>query len=103
MATTHSPPPAPSRVRAPAPDLARGTMLVLIALAHSQVLAGRTIGPAAAAGSAVDTAVQAVLTLLVDSRGYPMFAALFGYGMVQILRRQEPARGWAGARTLLRR
>jgi uncharacterized protein len=103
MSTTHSDPPAVPRVRALAPDLARGAMLALIALAHSQVLAGRTIGLAAGAGSAVDTAVQAVLTLLVDSRGYPMFAALFGYGMVQILRRQEPARGWSGARRLLRR
>jgi uncharacterized protein len=103
VTTTRPDPPAIPRVRALAPDLARGAMLALIALAHSQVLAGRTIGTAVVAGSALDTAVQAVLTLLVDSRGYPMFAALFGYGMVQILRLQEPARGWEGARTLLRR
>ncbi|WP_246106340.1 DUF418 domain-containing protein [Pseudonocardia kunmingensis] len=90
-------------MRALAPDLARGTMLAVIALAHSQVLAQPFLGPAPAPGSAVDTAVQALLTLFVDSRGYPMFAALFGYGMVQILRSREPVLGRTGARRLLRR
>jgi uncharacterized protein len=54
-------------------------------------------------GPALDTAVQTLLTLFVDSRGYPMFAALFGYGMVQILRSRETALGWDGTRRLLRR
>jgi uncharacterized protein len=103
VSSPRSEPPVVPRVRALAPDLARGAMLALIALAHSQVLAGRTLGPAAVTGSAVDTAAQAVLTLFVDSRGYPMFAALFGYGMVQILRRQELAGGWPHARRVLRR
>ena len=103
MTTARVQPPAVPRARALAPDLARGAMLALIALAHSQVLAGRTLGPTAAVGPGLDTAVQALLTLLVDSRGYPMFAALFGYGMVQILRRQEPAGGWDHARRVLRR
>lgn len=53
--------------------------------------------------SGVDVAVQAVLTLFVDSRAYPMFAALFGYGLVMILRREEPTGGWEHARRLLRR
>jgi uncharacterized membrane protein YeiB len=78
-------------------------MLAVIALAHSQVLARPFLGPIPAPGLAVDTAVQALLTLFVDSRGYPMFAALFGYGMVQILRSREPALGWDGTRRLLRR
>jgi uncharacterized membrane protein YeiB len=78
-------------------------MLAVIALAHSQVLARPFLGPAPAPGPALDTAVQSLLTLFVDSRGYPMFAALFGYGMVQILRSREPALGWEGARRLLRR
>ncbi|HYH29239.1 MAG TPA: DUF418 domain-containing protein [Pseudonocardia sp.] len=110
MTSTRSTP----RVRALAPDLARGTMLAVIALAHSQVLARPFLGPAPAPGPAVDTVVQALLTLFVDSRGYPMFAALFGYGMVQILYRadgrtckqvggREPRLGWSGARRLLRR
>ncbi|WP_210408359.1 DUF418 domain-containing protein [Allokutzneria sp. NRRL B-24872] len=74
-----------------APDLARGVMLSLIALAHAQFLAdGGAFGGAVASLSAADTVVQALLTLFVDSRGYPLFAALFGYGMVLILRRRDP-------------
>ncbi|OZM75648.1 hypothetical protein CFP66_45310 [Pseudonocardia sp. MH-G8] len=76
-------------------------MLAVIALAHSQVLARPFLGPAPAPGTAVDTVVQALLTLFVDSRGYPMFAALFGYGMVQILRSAGGDR--PRARRLLRR
>ncbi|MHA6617337.1 DUF418 domain-containing protein [Pseudonocardia sp. DLS-67] len=100
--TRYEPPPVP-RVRALAPDLARGTMLAVIALAHSQVLAQPFLGPVPGPGPALDTAVQVLLTLFVDSRGYPMFAALFGYGMVQILRSREPTLGPEGARRVLRR
>jgi uncharacterized protein len=103
VSSTRFEPPVAPRVRALVPDLARGTMLAVIALAHSQVLARPFLGPIPSPGPAVDTAVQALLTLFVDSRGYPMFAALFGYGMVQILRSREPALGWDGTRRLLRR
>jgi uncharacterized protein len=103
VSSTRSEPPVVPRVRALAPDLARGTMLAVIALAHSQVLARPFVGPIPEPGSALDTAVQTLLTLFVDSRGYPMFAALFGYGLVQILRSREPALGREGARRLLRR
>jgi uncharacterized membrane protein YeiB len=82
-------------------------MLAVIALAHSQVLArpflGPTPGPGSGSGSAIDTVAQTLLTLFVDSRGYPMFAALFGYGMVQILRSREPRLGRDGTRRVLRR
>ena len=74
--------PAPSEPRALAPDLARGAMLLVIALAHAQVLSA---GPTA--GGATGQVVAALHTLLVDSRGYPMFAALFGYGLAQLMRR----------------
>jgi uncharacterized protein len=100
---TRSEPPVVPRVRALAPDLARGAMLAVIALAHSQVLARPFLGAVPERGPALETAVQTLLTLFIDSRGYPMFAALFGYGMVQILRSREPAVGWDGARRLLRR
>jgi uncharacterized protein len=103
VSSLRSEPPVAPRVRALAPDLARGTMLAVIALAHSQMLARPFIGPVPDPGPALDTAVQTLLTLFVDSRGYPMFAALFGYGMVQILRSREPGLGWVGARRLLRR
>src|SRR5918998_3942243 len=103
VSSLRSEPPIAPRVRALAPDLARGTMLAVIALAHSQVLARPFLGPVPTPGPALDTAVQTLLTLFVDSRGYPMFAALFGYGMVQILRSREPRLGWDGTRRLLRR
>ncbi len=80
--------------RSPAPDLARGAMLLLIALANSHVfLYGHDIG--VRGYPVVDTVPDRAVTLLqmtlVDGRAYPMFAALFGYGMVQILRRQAAA------------
>ncbi|GAA1389957.1 DUF418 domain-containing protein [Pseudonocardia kongjuensis] len=91
------------RERALAPDLARGLMLALIALAHAQLLTGRVLAPLPGAAPVVDTVAQAALTLLVDSRAYPMFAALFGYGLVQILRSREERLGPDGARRVLRR
>lgn len=93
----------PGTDRALAPDLARGAMLALIALAHAQVLTGRGLAPPPGTAPVVDGVTQALLTLLVDSRAYPMFAALFGYGLVQLLRRREPVIGTDGARRLLRR
>jgi uncharacterized protein len=103
VSSTRSEPPVVPRVRALAPDLARGAMLAVIALAHSQILARPFLGSVPEPGPALDTAVQTLLTLFVDSRGYPMFAALFGYGMVQILRSREPRLGWDRTRRLLRR
>jgi uncharacterized membrane protein YeiB len=34
-----------------------------------------------------------LVSTVVDRRSYPMFALLFGYGMVQLLRRQAGERG----------
>lgn len=78
-AAASEPPP-----RSLAPDLARGAMLLVIALAHAQVLSAR------GSGGALGQAVAAFHTLFVDSRGYPMFAALFGYGLVQLQQRRGP-------------
>jgi uncharacterized membrane protein YeiB len=93
--------------RSLAPDLARGAMLLLIALANSHIyLYGHEIGVRGypADGSATDRAVTLVQMALVDGRAYPMFAALFGYGIVQILRRQAAAgRDAVAARKLIRR
>lgn len=79
---------APQRgTRALAPDLARGVMLLFIACANvSWYLWGH---PAAASslhptdGTPLDRALQVAMTIFVDMRIYPMFAFLFGYGMVQ--------------------
>ncbi|SFN05734.1 Uncharacterized membrane protein YeiB [Pseudonocardia ammonioxydans] len=93
----------PGAARALAPDLARGVMLALIALAHAQALTGRGLAPLPGTATVVDGVTQALLTLLVDSRAYPMFAALFGYGLVQVLRRREAAVGPDRARRMVRR
>lgn len=73
-----------------APDLARGLMLALIAMANvSWFLWGR---PTAGMSShiepsgALDRIVQAIMLIAVDGRSYPLFAFLFGYGMVQFYR-----------------
>lgn len=87
-----SPAPGPTRDtgRIPGPDLARGIMLLLIVLANSTFyLYGRPSSPAGAHpadGSTLDRVVQAVLITTVDLRVYPMFAFLFGYGLVLIYR-----------------
>ncbi|OLL72832.1 hypothetical protein Ae168Ps1_1213 [Pseudonocardia sp. Ae168_Ps1] len=93
--------------RSLAPDLARGSMLLLIALAHvPPLLVGGAPGfvsrPLGETG--LDHVVDAVMLLLVDNRSYPMFGALFGYGLATIVARQL-ARGStdAGARRVLRR
>jgi len=76
--------------RSLAPDLARGLMLLLIALANvSWHLWGRETGITHAhlvEGSALDKVLQALMMVLVDGRSYPLFAFLFGYGMVQFFR-----------------
>ncbi|GAA3689915.1 DUF418 domain-containing protein [Nonomuraea antimicrobica] len=86
-----------------APDLARGVMLALIAVANSAVyLYGRPYGirQHVIEHDLPDRVAGALTMSLVDARAYPMFAALFGYGMVQIWnRRREDAEG----RRVLRR
>lgn len=98
-------PAPPDRIEPPhrrslAPDLARGTMLLVIALAHARLLSD----DARLSGAVVDHAVAAFHTMFVGSRGFPMFAALFGYGMVQLLTRRRGADAdQVEARRLLRR
>ncbi len=92
----------PTTARMLAPDLARGFMLLLIALAHAPLL---ITGPEPAtfdhrlpptAGPA-DQLVNLGMTLFVFSRSFPLFAALLGYGLVLVIesrrRRGEPETG----------
>ena len=81
----------PTTARALAPDLARGGMLLLIALANVHLyLYGRSLGvrgyPREVEG--VDRVVTVVQLTLVDGRAYPLFGLLFGYGIVQLTRRR---------------
>lgn len=86
--------PAATDERALAPDLARGSMLLFIALANTvwYLWAAPTAGLGTAhpvAEGTMDRAIQFFTVMAVDMRSYPMFAFLFGYGMVQLVRRQE--------------
>lgn len=77
---------APSE-RVLAPDLARGLMLALIALANVMIyLVGRPYGfrQHIIEDGALNHVMQALMVTLVDGRAYPLFAFLFGYGMVQL-------------------
>ncbi|MEV5963514.1 DUF418 domain-containing protein [Kribbella sp. NPDC051952] len=90
--------------RALGPDLARGFMLLFIALANSHyfVYGDRVFGGFPVAGSGVDRVVGMVISTFVDGRAFPMFGVLFGYGVAQIVRRQrEAGRDWWPIRKLL--
>jgi uncharacterized membrane protein YeiB len=89
-----------------APDLARGVMLLFIALANSHyfVLGPRYLAGFPLAGSALDAIVAGVITTLVDGRAFPLFSVLFGYGVVQLVRRhQEAGTPWRAVSRLVRR
>ncbi|RSM48051.1 hypothetical protein DMB66_46885 [Actinoplanes sp. ATCC 53533] len=77
--------------RALAPDLTRGAMLLIIALANAAgvVFSGEPGLDATPAGA--DRGLTFLLFELVHARGYPVFAVMFGYGIVQLARRQDAA------------
>src|SRR5699024_7800656 len=98
--TAAAPPSRPPAARSLAPDIARGLMLVLIAVANvSWVLWGHegAVGmtPHVPARGPVDTAVQLMMTVAVDRRAVPLVASLFGYALVPFHRSRAPdiARG----------
>lgn len=91
----HARGPVPLAERAAVPDLARGLMLLLIAVANAHTyLYARPIGVHGypAAGSTADRALTFTQMIVVDARVYPLFGALVGYGLVHIARRQEEPR-----------
>jgi uncharacterized protein len=90
--------------RALGPDLARGLMLLFIALANSHYfLRGPSVlGGFPQDGSAIDRAVTWLIATFVDGRAFPMFGLLFGYGVARIVRRQTGT-AWATRFLLWRR
>jgi uncharacterized membrane protein YeiB len=82
--------------RALAPDLARGAMLLFIALANA---AGVVFGGPGAepAPTGIERALNLLMFTTVHARAYPVFAVMFGYGLVQLARRQEAAGGTPAA------
>ncbi|GAA2109552.1 DUF418 domain-containing protein [Actinomadura alba] len=95
--------------RSPAPDLARGIMLLLIVLSNTvfYLYAARqgASGWHPYEGSALDRAVQFLMITMLDLRVYPLFSFLFGYGMMQLFLRQTAAgaEGRAAVRLLRKR
>ena len=73
-----------------APDLARGAMLLFIALANA---AGVALGGPGFAPHphGLERGVNFAMLTLAHARAYPVFAVMFGYGLVQLARRQDAA------------
>jgi uncharacterized membrane protein YeiB len=102
QATAHAGPVAIGE-RTLAPDLARGAMLLLIALANASgvALGGTGLEPHP---EGLGRALNAGMTALVHARAYPVFALMFGYGLVQLAARQVSSGATPGqARALLLR
>ncbi|MFN4003009.1 DUF418 domain-containing protein [Microcella sp.] len=99
--------PTPRADRALAPDVARGLVLLGIAVANVPFfLYGRELGILfkPVTDAAADPWVNALVATLADNRSYPLFALLFGYGLTQILLREsERGTEWPDARQLLLR
>ncbi|WP_437947064.1 hypothetical protein WME98_40550 [Sorangium sp. So ce296] len=86
--------------RSLAPDLARGFMLLPIAVAHAPAFVSHwDLGPAA-----LNALAAFVRSLFAENQARAMFVFLFGYALGQLTQRQH-ARGsdWASIRELLRR
>lgn len=93
--------------RALAPDLARGLLLLPVALVHAPAhLHGRDLDDVGltADPSVVDRWVTGVRTVTMDQRVYPAFALLLGYGLVRLRDRLvAEGRTSRAVRRLLRR
>lgn len=93
--TTRDAPPRPTDSeprRILGPDVARGFMLLLIAMAYAGVYVGAGFGVDASNAPALDRAASLVTVLLLDNRAFPLFAILFGYGLAWSVARRS-ARG----------
>jgi uncharacterized protein len=109
--TTQTPPavdhrgPVTGKERALAPDLIRGAMLLLIGLANSANFAFAGQPGVESAPHGFERILNFVKLTFVDARAYPVFAIMFGYGLVQLARRQQSAGATPGAarRILLKR
>ena len=72
-------------LRYPAPDVARGFMLLLIALAN---VGFWVAGPEGRAPSTADRTWAFIRALFIDQRAYPLFALLFGFGLATMVNRR---------------
>ena len=79
----------PASVRYPAPDVARGFMLLLIALANAPFWMVLLRTRAEVTGA--DAVWMGLRAAFVDHRSYPLFAMLFGFGLATMARRRIEA------------
>jgi uncharacterized membrane protein YeiB len=94
--------PVTGRERALAPDLIRGAMLLLIGLANSANFAFAGSPGLNGTPHGLERILNLLKITLVDARAYPVFAVMFGYGLVQLARRQRDSGASPGAvRTIL--
>jgi uncharacterized protein len=92
--------PVDVRERKLTPDLTRGFMLLFIALANAHLFLYDV-----SEYTLIDPITVLVKKLLIDDRARPLFAFLFAYGMVQLMRRQEDqgTSDWISIRKLIHR
>ncbi|MGC4943556.1 DUF418 domain-containing protein [Kribbella sp. DT2] len=81
--------PVPVGERILAPDLARGFALLLVALAHSTGILNRTVPGVDFSPHGGEQVFYLVMFLLVHACALPLFAMMFGYGLIQFVRRQD--------------
>ncbi|MFD7156985.1 DUF418 domain-containing protein [Kribbella sp. NPDC059898] len=81
--------PVTGRERALAPDLIRGAMLLLIGLANSANFAFAGQPGVESTPHGFERILNFLKLTFVDARAYPVFAVMFGYGLVQLARRQQ--------------
>ncbi len=89
--------PVTRQERALAPDLIRGAMLLLIGLANSANFAFAGQPGVDGTPHGMERVLNFVKLTFVDARAYPVFAVMFGYGLVQLARRQRSAGATPGA------
>ncbi|NIK60379.1 DUF418 domain-containing protein [Kribbella shirazensis] len=89
--------PVTGRERALAPDLIRGAMLLLIGLANSANFAFAGQPGLETSPHGFERVLNFLKLTFVDDRAYPVFAIMFGYGLVQLTRRQRAAGATTGA------
>jgi uncharacterized membrane protein YeiB len=97
--------PVTRKERALAPDLIRGAMLLLIGLANSSNFAFAGQPGVETAPQGFERIINFLKLTFVDARAYPVFAVMFGYGLVQLARRQKSSGATPGAvrRVLMKR
>ncbi|TDU86871.1 putative membrane protein YeiB [Kribbella voronezhensis] len=83
--------------RALAPDLIRGAMLLMIGLANAANFAFAGSPGLNGNPHGLERILNFVKITLVDARAYPVFAVMFGYGLVQLARRQRNSGATPGA------